>query len=411
MFPPSLRLASLASIAAASGGLLLAPSTVRAQPVLAPITDRNYDMDLTVNTAYGAPRIIGMGGAMVTVEGASGLLGNPGASAVRPLASRGNWDWDLTISGFVPNVGSDFDNNGVTEEDRTRASLIASGLLVFWGPWSLGVSGLSVSYDLAPMPDASGGMPPASAQLSAATGRLMLARTFLEESLSIGAGVRSGELTIAERVPGADSPSRIFSAVTVAAEVGAMLLPAGANWRWGLRASAPLGTSDVTSSCDPNNCRGYILPTHVVIPWEVALGGAWRWGPSPWNRRPTTRFRDEKALMVATDLVVLGKLSGAAGVEAFVARQLQRSGEAVSVSPRLGVEYEWIPGRLRVRGGSYWEPSRFQGVRGRVHGTVGAEVRLFAFQFWDLERRVSLSLASDVAVSYANIGLSFGFWH
>jgi hypothetical protein len=404
-------LAVTAAVAVAVAITVAAPRAARADPVLTPITDRNYDVDLTVGSAYGAPRTIGMGGTMVTVEGASGLLGNPGASAVRPLASQGKWDWDLTITGFVPNLGSDFDNNGLAEAEHARARLFAFGVLVYWGPWSLGIGGVSVTYNLAPMPDPAGGAAPASAEVSATVARLALARTFLDESLSIGAALRIGELSIAERAAGSDALTSIFSSSTLAGEVGAMLLPPGASWRWGLRLAVPLGVSDVVSTCDPNNCRGYILPTHVVMPWEVALGAAWRLGPAAWNQRPTARFRDEKALVVAADLVVAGSLSGAGGVEAFVARQLQRSGEHVTLSPRLGFEYEWLPGRLRVRLGSYWEPSRYEGVNGRIHGTLGAEIRLFSFHFWDLERRVGLSLGSDAASHYANIGLSFGFWH
>ena len=41
------------------------------------------------------------------------------------------------------------------------------------------------------------------------------------------------------------------------------------------------------------------------------------------------------------------------------------------VGARLGAEWEALPGRLRARLGTYWEPSRFDGVGGRIHGTDG----------------------------------------
>lgn len=49
-----------------------------------------------------------------------------------------------------------------------------------------------------------------------------------------------------------------------------------------------------------------------------------------------------------------------AGIESFTAGRLQPAGrDLVDVSVRAGGEYEWVPGRLRVRGGLYYEPARF----------------------------------------------------
>ena len=105
-----------------------------------------------------------------------------------------------------------------------------------------------------------------------------------------------------------------------------------------------------------------------------------------------------------------GPLARAGGVEAFLVRRLQRSGAATTLSPRLGLEQEWLPGRLRVRAGSYWEPTRFEGVRGRMHVTAGGELRLFSFRFRGTERRVAIALAIDGARRFGNAGLSAGFW-
>ncbi|MGE5182384.1 MAG: hypothetical protein ACM31C_10000, partial [Acidobacteriota bacterium] len=66
--------------------------------------------------------------------------------------------------------------------------------------------------------------------------------------------------------------------------------------------------------------------------------------------------------------------------------------------------------RLRVRGGSYWEPGRFEGVSGRLHGTFGIEVRVFEFHAWG-RRRGRITLTEDAAAGYNNVGLSIGFWH
>ncbi|HLU65845.1 MAG TPA: hypothetical protein VKZ63_06190, partial [Kofleriaceae bacterium] len=126
--------------------------------------------------------------------------------------------------------------------------------------------------------------------------------------------------------------------------------------------------------------------------------------------------RDERYLLLAADLVVTGHVPHGHGVEAFSRMQLQPSGRDVGVSPRLGAEYEWLPGRLRVRGGSYWEPSRFrdprgEDVRGRLHLTLGLDVRIWQFCFWNERYRLRLSVTGDGADGYGNGGLSIGFWH
>jgi hypothetical protein len=74
-----------------------------------------------------------------------------------------------------------------------------------------------------------------------------------------------------------------------------------------------------------------------------------------------------------------------------------------ALEPRIGLEHETLPGRLRLRAGAYLEPSAYASVSPRIHGTGGLEVRLFhALQDW------SLSASFDVARLYYNFGLSLG---
>jgi hypothetical protein len=121
-------------------------------------------------------------------------------------------------------------------------------------------------------------------------------------------------------------------------------------------------------------------------------------------------FRDEQAVTLAADLVVTGATGNGYGIEAFGMQQLQRSGASVALSLRGVVEYEWLPGRLRLRGGAYWEPARFDGVGGRFHTTVGAELAVWQFYFLG-QRRLRLAFTADVASRYRNAGVSIGFWH
>ena len=79
-------------------------------------------------------------------------------------------------------------------------------------------------------------------------------------------------------------------------------------------------------------------------------------------------------------------------------------GERASLAIRGGVEWEAWPDVLRVRGGTYFEPSRTGGAY-RPHGTFGLDVRV-PFWPWDLQ----VALAGDVARMYTNASLSIGFW-
>jgi hypothetical protein len=148
----------------------------------------------------------------------------------------------------------------------------------------------------------------------------------------------------------------------------------------------------------------------VRAPWRAVAGGAYRWAPTTWNREVMTRFRDEEAFTLAADLVVTGPTENGYGVEAFGQHMLQRSGRHAAISLRTGVEYEWLPGRLRVRTGGYWEPGRFDETAARLHITAGADLRMFEFDLWGL-RRGRLSVTGDIATRYTNVGLSIGFWN
>jgi len=183
-------------------------------------------------------------------------------------------------------------------------------------------------------------------------------------------------------------------------------------WRAGLFGQLPTMSGSVTNNCgDSTSCNGFVPPTAGEMPWQLGGGFAWRFGPTPWNQPRQTLFRDERALVVTADIAVIGPVTDGMSVAGFAAQMPQASGRAVDVSARLGAEAELVPARLRVRAGSYWEPERITGRGGRIHGTLGAELKLFAFSFLSRERRVRLAFAGDVADRYQNIALSLGFWH
>ena len=119
---------------------------------------------------------------------------------------------------------------------------------------------------------------------------------------------------------------------------------------------------------------------------------------------------DERNLTVAVDLLVTGGVDRATGIEPFSNRVLQPSGQSLSVSLRAGGELELVPGWLRVLGGTYVEPARFAGADARLHATTGVEARLFEFELYGKPRRLAFSAAMDIAKSFGNFAVSFGFW-
>ncbi len=121
-------------------------------------------------------------------------------------------------------------------------------------------------------------------------------------------------------------------------------------------------------------------------------------------------------VLLLSSLVMTGRVPDAVGVESFLERTTQHSGSSLNYSPRFAVETETVPNWLRLRAGSYHEPSRFPSNRqgGRVHGTLGFDAKLFPFDAFGLVHegtiwRVSGSL--DAARNYFGWSVAIGVWH
>jgi hypothetical protein len=69
-----------------------------------------------------------------------------------------------------------------------------------------------------------------------------------------------------------------------------------------------------------------------------------------------------------------------------------------------------MPGRLRLRLGSYYEPSNFEGVASRTHLTGGFETRLFHTSYLG-ENDWALTFTADYARDYHGIFVALGFWY
>ena len=382
-------------------GCVLGPWWAVAPAAADPIVNRDYAIELYEGVAIGDGTQTGMGGAgAARVTGSAGTLVNPSAPAVRGSTDTDHWSWDYHLELLTGRYSSDYDNNGVATPDGGGASLATAGLSLRYGDWAVGVT---ATAQTAPV---DGSTPPVDAQTL--RGKVVVARYFSGADLAVGLGVQT---VLFELRPTMEQAPALFEISGAGAVAGATWLPRQENFRAGLALeSRILGGQVTTESCDPMSCQGYILPDSVESPGRVIVGGAYRWGPTAWNQLVHQEFRDEPSLTLASDLVVTGTSIKGNGIESFGQQQLQRSGRQMSVSIRAGAEYELLPGRLRVRAGSYWEPGRFDDVGGRIHGTLGFDVRALEFHLWGL-RRGRLGGTADLASRYRNLGVSIGFWH
>ncbi|MBW2377719.1 MAG: hypothetical protein JRF55_17350 [Deltaproteobacteria bacterium] len=137
------------------------------------------------------------------------------------------------------------------------------------------------------------------------------------------------------------------------------------------------------------------------LAWDM-LRKQYRWG---WPRR---------YYLLTADLWFSGRVDNGVGVESFLFQTVQRSGEKVTVSPRLGFETEVWPTRMKLRGGTYLEPTRFAASTPRVHGTLGFDISLFkwnVFGLWPDDYRWQVTVAVDLARAYGSFSFGIGGWY
>ncbi len=384
--------------------LALAAGSAAAEPPTSPIQDSNYAIELYDGVAYGNSAVVGMGGAtMALAVGTAGTLFNPSAPAVKPTTDTDYWSWDYHIDA-IAGTSTDYDNNGFTSS--SSGNVVATfGLGGRYGEW-----GAAVTSTIQRRPIVTTDAMEPNLQASTYRIQVALARWLPRIDLAVGASLSVGIFDLAGNCVDGACSTPLFSLSGAGIDAGATWAPRYQSVRLGTAVSAPYRGGNYTE-CDATDCAGWILPDSIVSAPRVSAGIAYRFAGTYWNQLVGGHFRDEKSVTVAGDVWVTGPVENAYGLDAFGDQRLQRSGRHTSVSVRGGIEWEWLPGRLRLRAGSYWEPGRFVGVSGRLHGTLGIELRVFQFKFWGKPRRGRITLTSDAAVRYANGGVSIGFWH
>ncbi|MBL0349632.1 MAG: hypothetical protein IPP68_04565 [Elusimicrobia bacterium] len=371
--------------------VLAVAAPLRADLTGPPILDNNYRLAFNPNVAVGSSRKVAMGGAYTGIaEGVDSLWDNPVAAAFRRPSDESDWGYDLTVGSILLN-GDDVDNNGNLTRAFHRNSLINAGALVRKSRVGIGFYIVNQRYDV--------GGPAGVESLAFNVGTLAVGWASPGENFFWGAGFRLAALESKPK----GSRNLTLHLSGSGGSVGTLWNPDRGPWRLGLSFSGPIRDDNQfpADATAPVVNNGLIIPRQVTLPVVASLGISYHFSRGTfWSDRP---------LQMGLQINAIAPTRGAVGVESFIEQRVQWTGEKRTYSYHLGGEEEIWPRRVRLRLGTYFEPSRFKGVKGRVHATGGFEVRLFHFNFIG-GHDVSFSYAADSAARYFTQIVSVGFW-
>lgn len=349
-----------------------------------------------------------MGGAHIAIaEGAGDLLVNPAAASNRSRYSRQDWfAWDWSFDSFAggTEIDIDFQNNGRPKAAADRFSVLTGGLNMTFGRFGAGLSirARQLTLDV-------------GAPLCTDCGRELSFDTFeLGMAVAYAWFEGQGHIGVSLSVPTSSvkiqaTNTKLFELSGAGLSLGGLVRPNGERYRLGFRLSTPANATPQVLDA-PDVAVSFARPRRIAVPWTVVLGGAYTLIGDPnlptcFDSPKDCAQMERRYLRAALDLNVVGATKSAIGIDAWVAGDQQRAGASAAVGLRLGFEAEAIADRLRLRLGSYVEPSRFSESEARLHGTFGLDVRLFTL-IWGWR----VTGAVDIARRYRNVVLSIGFW-
>ena len=421
-------------------GLLCVTRETRAQLEEGePIANSDFSVDASQGPITGSTRVIGLGGAFVAIaQGAEGTSRNPAAVAVRLPHSWHAWDYnrsiDFGIASWLPQT--DFLNSSEAEGETTQVkqdsllfASIAANLYYLRAGIGFAAEGRRQALQ---RQDSMAGLSPTKLRGNFGVFHASLGYGFGQGQVVVGAGPRITGLSLR----GTSGDSDLVSAVGVGTQAGAVVKLNHAQWRVGLVAKSSVnpGTTSDEQPVAVDDDTELWRPEKVTLPWEVAFGFAYQFGPRSLNLPFVSavdgvKDDDPKSavalrkrylelsrsyLLVSTELLVVGTTSDSVSLASAIEGTVRRSGEELAWSPRLGVESEVIPHYLTLRAGSYLESGRMRVSDARWHATLGFDVKLFAWDMFGILTDFdewTFSAAADVAEHYLNTSFSIGIWH
>jgi hypothetical protein len=375
---------------------------------------RGQSIDGYVGLLMASGRPAGLAGAYTGLgEGIVGEPFNPASVGQRDRRLERGWDWDGTITWYLPNPDNlssiDVTNDGEGDGGLSGFGNLMGGLSGQNGRFGGGLMFRAMVFDQ-PTPSL------ATQRVGLNTSTLSLAWSGWRDALVIGAGIASRLGTFQWIPPGGTATERQASYGAVTYRLGALWRPRGQAWRIGaaLQSGKTTGITEVIGSLPAG------APTSFDFPWELSLGASCWIGPNArrfnepppvalaehpeWGAGPAWEPVDRAPLLVSVQLDLVGASPGAVSITSALDGSPVPSGASLSLVPRAGAEWDWVPDHFRIRGGLYVEPSRTGGSP-RPHGTLGVELRV-PFWPWDLQ----LSGGADLARQFQNVSISIGFW-
>jgi hypothetical protein len=274
-----------------------------------PITTSNYSLDLFQGPVTTASRVIGLAGAYTALaEGCEGEYSNTASPSVRVPYSLGQWDYDVCLGFTNPGAfaGNDFENRGAEYRNEptrfTNSVTINAGLSLQYG----GV-GVTVVYDQIRfgLTDTTVTQATDSVVINRVTASV--SNAFADDQLLLGVGFRSATFELDQQVAGNDET--LLSSGGASLQVGAIIKPKrlpiriGATLRTeidvgdiqGTSLGGADGTSQVVKQQNGTSTTTTILPSRIIVPWEIEVGGAIELGKRPLNpRRLVTTFEEDE---------------------------------------------------------------------------------------------------------------------
>lgn len=357
-----------------------------------PLTDNNYQIDVTRTVTTGSTRKIALGGAYAGIaEGNAAIPDNPAAVSYRARAFMRPLELDMVLSTLAIE-DNDSDNSGTESLVYGNSSLVDLGAMAQYKNWGIGfVSQLAVfeSENL-----------PQNQEAQFRSGILAAGYTTDDRTIAFGFSLNP----VGARVHPKDNyDPRSFQLKGVGYGAGILVHPCRGAWRFGAAYSSGVSTDEglVSSATEVVKVGNLIVPEGVLEADNFSLGVAHEWNHFlGWRGHPG---------LASGDIRLFGKSpSNAQGSAAFVSQTSRPIGQKAIATIHGGAEVELVPNRFRLRAGTYYEPSRYEGGSARTHITGGFEVRLFSIPF--VTRDASFSYAVDSTSRYQVHSFSLWLW-
>jgi hypothetical protein len=249
--------------------------------------NNDYAIEIFQGPLLAPIHVTGVGGAYIaSAEGTEGAAVNSAAPAVRDSYSTKWLDYDVTLGASIPGAftQTDFDNHGDFNNVPGHARAGDFLDVDFGAQLQLGGFGTSATGDLTQYTLSSPAQGEPGLTLRLVRARALAAYGLFEGQLVVGGGARIAAMQVIDA-----QNSTLLTMTGVAPEVGALLMPTGRQWRIGASARAPVsggifGSENVRVNAANVRAVGpLVLPSRVVMPWELEVGIAYQLGPRPLN--------------------------------------------------------------------------------------------------------------------------------